>query len=313
MELKWLEDFVALARTGSFSRAADERNVTQPAYSRRIRALEHWLGVTLFDRSSFPVLMTQAGEEFLPRAQAMIADINLSRQDLRLMHARSQTAVRIVTLHTLALSLLPRLAARFARLNPEASISVIPSIQDIAAYFDSLQTGLSDIVLTYESDLVSLDTTAINQLAILPIGRDRMIPVASPSLAAVLQDDWLDQAEAPVPILAYTSFSFSEKIVAPVLARHANRLRTVFESPLSESLRRVALQGAGVAWLPAELIASDLSAGALVRLPGDHLAPEIAITAYRLKAPREAMVEALWKLLEDRAAHIEPVEPSQAL
>ncbi|CAN0402764.1 unnamed protein product, partial [Ectocarpus sp. 13 AM-2016] len=254
MELKWLDDFVALARTGSFSRAADERNVTQPAYSRRIRSLEYWLGVTLFDRSSFPVQLTTAGEEFLPRAQALIADINVSRQDLRLMHARSQTAVRIVTLHTLALSLLPRIAARFARLHPEGSLSILPSIQDIEAYFDSLQAGLSDVVLSYESAMVKLDAATLSQLSVLRIGRDQMIPVASPALAAALPEDWLEGAKEPIPVLSYTSFSFSEKIVAPVLYRHSGKFRTVFESPLSESLRRVALHGTGVAWLPAELV-----------------------------------------------------------
>lgn len=300
MELKWLDDFVALVRTGSFSRAADERNVTQPAYSRRIRSLEYWLGVTLFDRSSFPVQLTTAGEEFLPRAQALIAEINVSRQDLRLMHARSQTAVRIVTLHTLALSLLPRIVARFARLHPEGSLSILPSIQDIEAYFDTLQTGLSDVVLSYESAMVKLDAVTLSQLSVLRIGRDQMIPVASPSLAAALSENWLEAKKEPVPILAYTSFSFSEKVVGPVLHRHSGKFRTVFESPLSESLRRVALHGTGVAWLPAELVATDLAAGALIRLPGDDLAPEVMITAYRLAAPRSPMVEALWRLLEER-------------
>jgi DNA-binding transcriptional LysR family regulator len=54
MELKWLEDFASLARTGSFSRSAEERHVTQPAFSRRIQALETWLGVALIDRSTAP-------------------------------------------------------------------------------------------------------------------------------------------------------------------------------------------------------------------------------------------------------------------
>ena len=50
MELKWLEDFVSLAETLNFSRSADERSVTQPAFSRRIRSLETWLGADLDDR-----------------------------------------------------------------------------------------------------------------------------------------------------------------------------------------------------------------------------------------------------------------------
>jgi DNA-binding transcriptional LysR family regulator len=51
MNLIWLEDFLALAATGNFSRAAEDRHSSQPAFSRRIRALEEWVGVDLFDRN----------------------------------------------------------------------------------------------------------------------------------------------------------------------------------------------------------------------------------------------------------------------
>ena len=62
MDLEWLEDFVALARVGSFSKAAAQRYVTQPAFSRRIRSLEDWAGAVLFDRATNPVELTQAGK-----------------------------------------------------------------------------------------------------------------------------------------------------------------------------------------------------------------------------------------------------------
>jgi len=64
MDLKWLEDFVSSANTGSFSRLAAQRNVMQPASSRRIRALEIWLGVDLIDRSPYPTTLTEAGRLF---------------------------------------------------------------------------------------------------------------------------------------------------------------------------------------------------------------------------------------------------------
>jgi len=69
MELKWLEDFVSLARTGSFSRSAEERHVTQSAFSRRIQALEIWLGVSLIDRSTYPTTLTAAGRAFRETAE----------------------------------------------------------------------------------------------------------------------------------------------------------------------------------------------------------------------------------------------------
>ena len=69
METKWLEDFVSLAETHSFSRSAQLRHVTQPAFSRRIQALEAWAGLDLVDRSSYPTRLTAAGESL--HAQAL--------------------------------------------------------------------------------------------------------------------------------------------------------------------------------------------------------------------------------------------------
>ena len=66
MDTKWLEDFVSLVETGSFSRSAQQRHVTQPAFSRRIQALEAWAGTDLVDRSSYPTRLTPAGETFYP-------------------------------------------------------------------------------------------------------------------------------------------------------------------------------------------------------------------------------------------------------
>jgi len=72
MELKWLEDFVSLARTGSFSRSAEERHVTQSAFSRRIQALETWLVVSLIDRSAYPTTLTAAGRAFRETAEEAV-------------------------------------------------------------------------------------------------------------------------------------------------------------------------------------------------------------------------------------------------
>ena len=71
METKWLEDFVSLAETNSFSRSAELRHVTQPAFSRRIQSLEAWLGTDLIDRTSYPTRLTHAGEVFFERLERL--------------------------------------------------------------------------------------------------------------------------------------------------------------------------------------------------------------------------------------------------
>jgi DNA-binding transcriptional LysR family regulator len=76
MNFTWLEDFLALAATGNFSRAAQDRHVTQPAFSRRVRALEEWLGVDLFDRSGQPARLTPAGVWFEDMARELLARVD---------------------------------------------------------------------------------------------------------------------------------------------------------------------------------------------------------------------------------------------
>ncbi|WP_086469928.1 LysR family transcriptional regulator [Devosia lucknowensis] len=75
MELVWLLDFVALARIGSFTEAAKARNSSQAAFSRRIQALEHWVGARLFERAAFPIDLTPTGKKFAPIAQSLITQI----------------------------------------------------------------------------------------------------------------------------------------------------------------------------------------------------------------------------------------------
>jgi LysR family transcriptional regulator, hypochlorite-specific transcription factor HypT len=81
LDLEWLEDFVALCESGNFSRAAQSRNIAQPAFSRHIRSLEEWAGVELIDRSQHPASVTPAGEVILSTARDVV---------LRLSQARAQ-------------------------------------------------------------------------------------------------------------------------------------------------------------------------------------------------------------------------------
>jgi DNA-binding transcriptional LysR family regulator len=83
MDTKWLEDFVSLAETRSFSRSAQLRHVTQPAFSRRIQSLEAWAGVHLVDRSTYPTQLTPAGTLFYAQALDILQSLQISRALLR--------------------------------------------------------------------------------------------------------------------------------------------------------------------------------------------------------------------------------------
>src|SRR3954471_4555377 len=84
MDIKWLEDFLSLTQTRNFSRSAQERNVTQSALSRRIRALEAWVGADLVDRSTYPLVLTPAGKLFSSSATDAMRLLNDARSLLRI-------------------------------------------------------------------------------------------------------------------------------------------------------------------------------------------------------------------------------------
>jgi LysR family transcriptional regulator, hypochlorite-specific transcription factor HypT len=83
MDLSWFTDFVALTESGSFSRAAARRHITQPAFSRRIRALEQWTGAALFERGPRVVTLTEAGRRLLPWAETLRRQVDEARADVR--------------------------------------------------------------------------------------------------------------------------------------------------------------------------------------------------------------------------------------
>jgi LysR family hydrogen peroxide-inducible transcriptional activator len=80
MELQQLRYFCAIADTGNFSRAAQQTHVSQPSLSQQIRKLEDELGTRLFDRLGRTVRLTELGQIFLPRARAVLRDLETARR-----------------------------------------------------------------------------------------------------------------------------------------------------------------------------------------------------------------------------------------
>jgi len=297
MELKWLEDFVCLVKAGSFSRASGERNVTQPAFSRRIRALEDWLGVTLIDRSSYPVTLTPFGEEFLPSAREILRTSYGARDDFRLLTKGQPDTIKIVTLHTLSLHVLPELIVRLLRAQQNAKADIISSLQGVDQHFDAVTNGIADLLVTYSDDAIESQFLGVGVLDEKVIGEDKLLPVASARFADQYGLTNIRETDQPVPFLAYSSFSFSEKLVTPVVNQISDRLQVVIESGLSESLKAFMMQDFGVAWLPGATIEKELETGEVVCVGDAALFVDLKINAYRNKDQRSDLSDAMWKIL----------------
>lgn len=153
---KWLEDFLSLVASRSFSRAAERRNVTQPAFSRRIRSLEIWLGCDLFDRTSYPVALTAEGQAFLETAEETVRQLYKIKADLqgRASSQLPQASFALTALHTLTTTFLPRwLTALRERIGPVGS-RVLP--ENLSLCLQALAEGGYDFFLTFHHASVAL-------------------------------------------------------------------------------------------------------------------------------------------------------------
>ena len=107
MELRWLEDFLALAEHRTFARAAAFRHVTQPAFGRRIRTLEEWFGTPLFVRSAQGAVLTPAGRFLRTPAQELTRNVYQLRQATLEIADREASTLSIAATHALSFVFFP--------------------------------------------------------------------------------------------------------------------------------------------------------------------------------------------------------------
>ncbi|MCF6305952.1 MAG: LysR family transcriptional regulator [Rhodobacteraceae bacterium] len=107
MEINWLKDFLALKAEGNFRIAAQLRAVSQPAFSRRIQALEAWTGAPLIDRSTQPSQLTNSGKMFLPVAQKIIGLAEAGKLDIQQNIEEDKERMTFATTSSLAQIFLP--------------------------------------------------------------------------------------------------------------------------------------------------------------------------------------------------------------
>jgi LysR family transcriptional regulator, hydrogen peroxide-inducible genes activator len=128
MELHQLRYFCAVAEAGSFSRAAEQSHVSQPSLSQQIMKLEDELGARLFDRLGRSVRLTETGQTFLPRARAVLRELEAARGDVVEQKDSIGGSVTIGVIPTVAPYFLPQRLTRFSRKYPQVQLTVVEEI-----------------------------------------------------------------------------------------------------------------------------------------------------------------------------------------
>jgi LysR family transcriptional regulator, hypochlorite-specific transcription factor HypT len=259
METKWLEDFVSLAETRSFSRSAALRHVTQPAFSRRIQSLEQWAGADLVDRSSYPTRLTPAGETLYTQALEMLQGLQSTRAMLRAHSAAGQDMIEFAVPHSLAFTFFPSWVSTLrTRFGPLKSRLIALNVHDAAM---RLVEGSCDLLIAFHhpSQPLQLDPDRFESLT---LGVETIAPFAQSDDEGRAIFQLPGRAASPLPYLGYAPGAYLGGLVDVILksVQQPAHLDRVYETDMAEGLKAMALEGHGIAFLPTSAVKKELRA-----------------------------------------------------
>ena len=290
LDTKWLEDFLKLAELQHFTRAAEARNITQPAFGRHIRALEKAVGQILIDRSTTPISLTLAGRQFKNVARNIIAQME---EGVNLLHSIEQpfiNPIRIASPHSLSSPTLLDLIEH-NKVDNKQTFSIDILRVDFA--IRSIREGNCDFFLGFETKSL-LQPPFQN----IKIGNGNFLLASA--VDAEGQPLFNPQTDS-IPIIGYSAESFSARLIEQYQPEIA-KLNThqVFESSMCHLHKVMALRGTGIAWLPDALIQQELKDGTLIAFEPSVYRLPYQIRLYRNSTPLRDEAESFWQVINEQ-------------
>lgn len=256
MDFHHFESFLAVARLGNLTKAAEEVAITQPALSRQMQSLEAGFGVRLFDRTGRGMELTDAGvilRGYADRCLSLVADCRQAMAD-----TKAGVAGRIVigVGGTHPMYELPDRLRAFAQRYPAVDITIRTGRSQ--AIIAALRDRLLDLAFVR----VPITEPGIREIALY---EEPFLLVSRPGQfveGSVLSPDELQSA----PLILYPAGTSFRSELDTALGALAIEPRVRMETDSTEEIRRFVLMGLGLGFLPASLIADDLARGDVVQI-----------------------------------------------
>ncbi|WP_333814162.1 LysR family transcriptional regulator [Tabrizicola sp.] len=289
MRLEWLEDILTINQTGSFSSAAERRNLTQSAFSRRIQQIEDYVGVQLFDRSRKPVQLRQVTQAQVGQIEEIAGLLRQLVIDLRRGDRAASNRIVIASQHSLTTSLSPRIIQGIRDRDEDVYVRLRSANLDEC--FALLLSRNADLAIVY--GLEDSDPFAGDFLETIDLWPDQLVPVLRSDLAREVMAGTVSE----LPFVAYPDDVFFGTIMAervlPALAGRAVA-QPKAETALTIAALELAAAGVATAWVPLTLARLALSQGRITDLSPVLPSCPLSIRAVRLKGARSPAEEVIW-------------------
>jgi DNA-binding transcriptional LysR family regulator len=296
MDVRWLEDFLALVELRNFTRAAEFRNVSQAAFSRRIQSLEQWVGTALVVKGAVPVRLTEAGEQFCDSAQIAVERLFDARASIRSNQFDVMSQVRIAMPNVLARSESRRVLDVIGKRHDSSFSVIVGTTNDVVGRY---LAGDADILFAHDCAAIPTHEN-LGQHQRLVLRRDLFMPYATRDAKKRKQFGFPGTPQRPFPMVAYSQRAYFARLFEHMVDRARQPLpyKLRVQCDMSDVLKEVIAAGYGVGWLPQSAVGESASE-LIAPISGTEWSLEVDICAFRPPSPQSPKIEAIWQALRD--------------
>jgi DNA-binding transcriptional LysR family regulator len=252
VDINALQAFTAVAERCSFSEAAAQLHLTQPAVSKRIRQLENELDTRLFDRIARRVQLTEAGRALLPSAHRILLEVSESRRRLANLSGRVAGTLSIGTSHHIGLHRLPGLLRRYTRRYPDVDLDLhFLDSEEGCHRVEHGELELALVTLPQRTPPALLTTSVWDDPLTLVVATDHPLAAQSQQGLATL---------AGYPAILPAQGTFTRGLVEQSMHAHGLYPTVRLETNYLETIRSMVSIGLGWSALPRTMLDDSLCA-----------------------------------------------------
>ena len=304
--LRQLKTFEAVARHLSFSRAAEELHLTQPAISTQIRTLEAHAGATLFEQLGKKTYLTQAGAELLPFCHAIIRQFE--EAEAAMAQHRGIAGGRLnVAVISAGDYFFPQLMVAFARRHPGVQLNLtVHNREELIGQLSANRTDLAVMVRPPPPHEMQNDAFAPHPYVIVAAPQH---PLEVPGGGPVAMEELLRH-----PFVVRERGSDTWHSMEEAFGPHLAALQVAMEIKSTETIKQAVIAGIGLGFLSAHTIGREVAAGSLVVLEAERFPLMLHWYVVHRREKRLPPVATAFRqfLLEDGADYIGRLIPTAA-
>lgn len=250
MDTQNLRAFVMVAEHASFSGAAEDLHLTQPAVSKRVAGLESQLATSLFDRIGRRVSLTEAGAALLPHARSILHSLSQAEQSIRDLSGTVSGRLRLGTSHHIGLHRLPPVLRRFSDAFPQVKLDI--DFMDSEEAYEEIMRG------TVELAVVTLAPEHDSNMVAEPIWQDPLAFMAPMGHPLLKNGRTSLQELSQHPVILPGMNTYTGQIAKRLFDREGLKLEVAMSTNYLETIRMMASIGLGWTILPRSMLEAPL-------------------------------------------------------